>query len=282
MLKLDLDDQDDIINFFGIIKNEYIKHYFRVIFIIILLFVIYIIVQTLSYQLLSFERRFFLGQIVIWILFLIYLIIHFFQLSWSKFSPTLVNFLKRELHNVDFEFENKYKIKISFFLFNSFTIIIFVFGNIMIYYINNDFTTSLIIRLITIYIFSSTIIPILLGVLHDKFFVKLKAAYFVQIDLQFRLIKHKEVESNMIRINMTSNKLCPKSNQTGFNLHKEISEKRWLPIKRRLISPMLQKRSYLYFQEYSTLINFKEHFLNIVSAIREWDVIHEAMIRNIQ
>lgn len=243
------------------------------------MFVIYIIVQVLSYQLLSFDRRSFLDQTVIWISFLIYLAIYFFQLSSSKFSPTLVNFLKRELSNIDFEIQKKYKTGINFFLFTSFTIIIFVFVNILIYFPSNDFTTSLAIRLITIYIFSSILIPILRGILHDKFFVKLKTPYYVQIDLQFRLIKHKEVESKMIRIYMTSNKLCLKSNQLEFNLHKEISEKRWLPIKRRLISPTLQRRSYLYFHEYSTLINFKENFLNIVSAIREWDISHESMIK---
>ena len=236
------------------------------------MFLIYIIVQTLSYHLLPFDWGFLLNSIVIWIPFLIYLTIHFFQLTIAKFSPTLVNFLKRELYNVDFEIKKKYKTGISFFLFNSLTILIFLLVNIMMYYSTNDFTTSLIIRLFTIYIFSSIIIPSLLGVLHDKFFVKLKTPYFVQIDLQFRLIKHKEVESKMIRINMTSNKLCSKSNRLGVNLHKEISEKRWLPIKRRLISPAFQRRSYLYFHEYSTPINIKEHFLNLVSAIREWDL----------
>ena len=84
-------------------QKEYFRHFYKVNFLIILLFVIYIIVQNLSYHFLPFDWGFLLHSIVIWILFLIYLTIHFFQLSTAKFSPTLVNFLKRELSNVVFE-----------------------------------------------------------------------------------------------------------------------------------------------------------------------------------
>jgi len=269
---VDLEDKDNILEFFGIIRKEYFRHFFKVNFLIIFLFVIYIVVQTLSNHFLPYDWGFILNSVVIWILFLIYLVIHFFQLSTTKFSPTVVNFLKRELFKVDFEIQKKYKTEESFFLFNSFSILIFLLFNFMMYYSNNEFTTSLIIRLITIYIFSSIIIPSVLGVLHDKFLVKLKNQYFIKIDLQFKLIKHKEVESKMIRIYMTSNRLCLKSNRRGFILHKEISAKRWLPKKRNLISLAIYRRSYLQFHEFSTFINIKEHFLNLVSAIREWDL----------
>ncbi len=61
--------------------------------------------------------------------------------------------------------------------------------------------------------------------------IKLKSPYRVRIDLQCKLIKRKEVESQMIRICMTSNKLWSKSSDSGTKIHKEISEKRWLPRK---------------------------------------------------
>ncbi len=214
---------------------------------------------------------------IIWILIFLYLVIHFFQLSYIKFSPTLINFLRSEMHNLGFEIQHKYKTGLFFFLFNSFSILILVIINIGVYYSTTYFTTSLIIRLITIYIFSGITIPILRGILHDKFIVKLKAPYFIQIDLQFKLIKHKEVESQMIRVYMASNKLCLKSNQAGSNFLKEISEKKWLPRKRHLIFQTLQLNRSLYLHEYSTPINFKEHFLNIVSAIREWDVTYKTL-----
>lgn len=217
------------------------------------------------------NTRAFLDQLVMWILISLNFLIHFFHLSYRKFSPTLIHYLKRELHNLGFEIHHKFKTGLFFFLFNSLSVIILVSINIGFYYSTNDLATLLISRLFVIYIFSSITIPILRGILHDKFLINLKTPYFVQINFQFKLIKHKEVESQMVRIYMTSNKLCSKPNQTGFNIHKEISERRWLPRKRKLIFRTLHLSPNLYFHEYSTPINFKEHFLNIVSAIREWD-----------
>ena len=115
-------------------------------------------------------------------------------------------------------------------------------------------------------------IPILRGVLHDNLIVELRRPYFIQLEIQIKLIKRKEIESQMVRIYMTSNKLGSKSDQKGFNLHEEISEKKWLPRKGRFAFPTFLYSPHLYFREYSTPINFKEHFLNLVSAIREWDI----------
>ena len=77
----------------------------------------------------------------------------------------------------------------------------------------------------------------------------------------------------MVKIFMTSNKLGPKTDQSGLELYNKIIENRWLQRKdNRNISYFISK-NYLFFHEYSNLINFKEHILNIVSAIREWDII---------
>ena len=51
-----------------------------------------------------------------------------------------------------------------------------------------------------------------------------------------------------------------------------MPKKSMLPKKSRLITPKFQLIQYLHFQDNSSFINFKEHFLNIVSAIREWDI----------
>jgi len=128
---------------------------------VIVFFIISIIYYILSYQLFISNLRFVSDQIVAWLLFLIYLSIHFFQLTTFKFSPTIVNFLNRELNNMDFEIHKKYKTGLSFFLFNSFTVIIFIFINLVVILSNDYFITSLIIRLIIVYIFSSITIPIL-------------------------------------------------------------------------------------------------------------------------
>jgi len=70
---------------------------------------------------------------------------------------------------------------------------------------------------------------------------------------------------------MNSIKLCLRSNVSGGKTHKEISEKRWLLRKGRSTDLTYHLRKYLCFHEYSTPANFREHFLNIVSALRDWD-----------
>ena len=284
LAELNFESKDSISKSLSIVKNEYLKNLYKVYFFLILLFVIFIIYHSLSSQLLKLaigqiptivEKIQILDQIVTWILFSLYISIYFFQLSFVRFSPSLVNFLKMELIKLDLEILKKYKIELRFFLFIIFSIIAFILINIGIYFYNNSTATFLIVRIIIIFIISSISIPILRGVLHDKFVVKLKNHYFVQFELQFRLIRSKELESQMIKVYMSSNKLCLKSEQYGLNLYKEISEKKWLPKKGRLIFPMFYFNPSLHFHEYSTLINFKDHFVNIVSAIREWDVSYK-------
>ena len=268
-LNLESNDQDS--NFFTIIKTEYLKNLFKEYFLVIILIGLYTIYQLFMIPYEQTIAKYLSDQIVFWFLILLFLLVHFLLLSYNRFSPTLVRFLERELHILGFEMLRKYKTGLSFFLFNSFSIIFFIVMNIGISYSLDYVVISLNIRLLLIYIFSSITIPILRGILHDKFIIKLKSPYFVQFDLQCKLIKRREVESHMIRIYMNSNKLCSKSNESGFKIHKEISEKRWLPRKGRFTFSTYRLGLYLYFHEYSTLINFKEHFINIVSAIREWD-----------
>jgi hypothetical protein len=127
-------------------------------------------------------------------------------------------------------------------------------------------------RLLIVYIFIGITIPVLRGKLHDIFVIYLRNSYFVQIELDLKLIKHKEVESQMVKIFMTSNKLGQKSDQSGFALYSEICDKRWLQRMDKRLLPRFLSRNNLFFHENATLINFKEHLLNIISAVREWDI----------
>lgn len=258
-------------NFFTIIKTEYLKNLLKIYFMIIILISSYTAYQLFMIPYNQTNTKNLPDQIVLWFLFFIYLLLHFFLLSYKRFSPTLVKFIQKELHILGFEMSRKFKFGLNFYLFNSLSILFFFFMNIGISYSFDYQIISLNIRLVLIFIFSSISIPILRGVLHDKYVIKLKSPYYVQFDLQCKLIKRREVESQMIRIFMTSNKLCSKSNVSRFKIHKEISEKRWLPRNGRFTRSTYYLRKYLYFHEYSTPINFKESFLNIVSAMREWD-----------
>lgn len=269
---LDYGNSEKKSKFLSLIKKEYINRVYKIITWLIILFLIYSIYYTLSYRFLIFEVRIFLNQIVAGIIIVAFLIMHFFQLTSSKFSPSLVNFLYSELQNLDFEIKKKYKLGLTFFLFSSLTIILFSLTNIFVQSSPHYFISSLTIRLMLIFTFSSTLIPLIAGVFHDQFIVKLKSPYFIKIDLRIKFIKHLEAEAHMIRILMTSSKLSLRSNKSGFRIYKEISDKRWLPKKSRLLIPKFQLTQYLHFQDNSSLINFKEHFLNIVSAMREWDI----------
>lgn len=276
--ELNFENKDDSLKFYRLIQKEYINSLYRVSFQIIIVFVIYFIYYNPPISFLIPDIRIFLDQIVGWILISIYLIIHFFKLTSFKFCPTLVNFLKNELNNLDFEMQKKYKTGFGFFLFNGFTVLIFLLISPEVYLFNfsiNYFITSLIIRLFIFYIFLSITIPIIRGVLHDRYLVKLKNNYFVQLNLKIKLIKHIEAETQMIGIYMSSNKLGLKSEQYGYNIYKKISEKRWLPKRGKNVFSATHFSSYLQFHEYSTPINFKEHFLNIVSAIKEWDMLYK-------
>lgn len=267
--EIDFKNNENIATFFSNVKKEYFRNLFKILILLVFLSLIYIIYYTLFPHSSFPNVRFLLFS---WGFFLFYLYIYFFQLTSIKFSPTLIKFLNKELSILDFQVQRKYKTGLFFSLFNSLTIVIFILIIILINFSTNDIVISLILRLILVYFFSSILIPILRGILHDKFIIKLKAPYFIQIELQFKLIKHMEVESQMIRIYMTSNKLGKKSDQQISNSFLEISNKRWLPRKGRLKLPNFLSNSNLYFYEYSTIINFKEHFLNLVSAVREWDI----------
>ena len=268
---LDSENSDYDAHFFTIIKTEYLKNLLKIYFLVIILIGLYTIFQFFMIPYEQTSAKYLSDQIVFWFLFFLFLLIHFFLLSYNRFSPTLVNFLKKELHVLGFEMLRKYKTGLSFFFFNSFSIIFFILMNIGMSYSLDYVIVSLNIRLLLIYLFLSVTIPILRGILHDKYIIKLKSPYYVRFDLQCKLIKHKEAESHMIRIYMTSNKLSSKSYESGFKIYKDISEKRWLPKKGRTIYQPFQSKKYLNFHEYSTPINFKEHLLNIISAIRDWD-----------
>ncbi len=270
--EINFENNENATQFFTLIKTEYLKNLYQTYFWLIILVIVYVVYVLFTSPFNHTIIKFIADQVIIWILFSFYLFIHFFNLSYVRFTPTIMSFLEKELRLLDYKIQRKYMIKLSNFLFTCFSIIVFTFLTIGIYYSSNNNVISLIMRLLIVYIFTSITIPVLRGRLHDLFLVNLRNSYFVRIELQLKLIKHKEVESQMVKIFMTSNKLGPKSDQSGHALYNKISENRWLQRRDNRILPRFISRNYLFFHEYATLINFKEHFINIVSAIREWDI----------
>lgn len=271
--EINFENNENATQFFTLIKTEYLKNLYQTYFWLIILIMMYVVYLLFITPFNHTIIKFIADQVIIWILFSFYLFIHFFNLSYVRFTPTIINFLENELRMLDYKIQRKYKIRPSNFLFTCFSIIVFTFLTISIYYYsNNNNVISLIMRLLIVYIFIGITIPVLRGRLHDIFLVNLRNSYFVRIELQLKLIKHKEVESQMVKIFMTSNNLGPKADQSGYALYNKISEKRWLQRRDNRILSRVISRNYLFFHEYATLINFKEHVMNIVSAIREWDI----------
>ena len=270
--EIDLENNENTAQFFTLIKTEYLKNLYKIYFWLIILVIMYAVYQFFTIPFNQTVTIFIANQVIMCVLFSFYLLIQFFSLTYTRFTPTIINFLEKELSMLDYKIQRKYKIRLSNYLFASISIFVFVFVIIGIYYYSNNIVISLIMRLLIVFIFTGITIPVLRGRLHDIFLVNLKNSYFVQIELQLKLIKRKEVESQMVKIFMTSNKLSPKADQSGHALYNKISEKRWLQRKDNRNLPHFMSRNYLYFHEYATLINFKEHFLNIVSAIRKWDI----------
>ncbi|MFW9969110.1 MAG: hypothetical protein ACFFDF_02840 [Candidatus Odinarchaeota archaeon] len=269
---LNYEDENSITSFFSQIKTEYLKSLSKVYILLMILIITYILHQILIDLYEQIELRNILMQIVTSIFFSAYLFFQYFLLSFTRFSPTLIGFLRKELDFLGFKPLRKFKLGFNFAVFIFASILILIFINIELFFSANNFVTSLIIRLIIIYMIIGVSFPIVRGILHDRLVVKLRDSYSIQLEMQIKLIKRKEIESQMVRIYMTSNKLGHKSNQDEYDLHKLISEQKWLPRKGKFNFKNLIYNSPLYLREYSTPLNFKEHFLNLASAIREWDI----------
>jgi len=280
--EINFENEKSTTEFINIIRSEYFKKRYRAFLYIIAVCIIYPIYLLFSYQINTDNKSYFLDlqqinlidQVITWIFFciILYLIFQFFKLAHQNFSPTFVNFIKMELNNLGFEIQRGYKTGLYFFIFNTIFIIIFILIKIGVSYSYNYIIDILIFGVILLDIFLSIAFPIIWGILHDKFMVKLKKKYYIQFDFRYKCIKSKKFESPNIAIFMTSNRLCSKLNRVGIKLYKNISETRWLPKKSKFFSFLFNFSPFLYFHEYSTPLNFQKQFLNIVLALREWDI----------
>ncbi|GAH21448.1 unnamed protein product, partial [marine sediment metagenome] len=68
---------------------------------------------------------------------------------------------------------------------------------------------------------------------------------------------------------MVSNQLCSKIDTKGGGLYEETIKKRSLPR-----GKVFKDDNFLYFNEISTPLNFQRKFLNIISALQDWDILY--------
>ena len=175
-------------DFFNRIKKEYIRGLIKVYAWLLILVVLYITHQFFINLYDQNYLKIIFIQINTSSIFIIYLIFQLLSLTYSKFSPSLVNFLKNELSFLGFNFYKKLKIGFAHILFLIVSIISLGIINLLFFIFQNDFINSMIIRLIIIFMLLGVSVPILRGQLNEKFISKLKSPYFIEIEIQIILI----------------------------------------------------------------------------------------------
>jgi len=270
---LNFESNKDIVQSLQLIKKEYIRNSIKVYFSLISIggayFIYFIFLLLISPVI---PNTLILDQIIAWSFFILYLLFHFFILSFIRFSPSLIQYLKYEINNMGFELKKKYKISAKFFLFNGLSISVFLISYLSVIYMEDFSLKIFIIRFLIIYIFISITYPITRGLMHDRFIVKLTKGYYIQFHLQFRIIKPKGLEPQSIRIFLSSNRLGYKFNNEKKIIYNNIAETRWLPKNGRKILPIFSLNPCLYFHEFAIPINLQTQLYNLVGAIRDWDL----------
>lgn len=275
---LNFENNENTLKSLQVIRKEYKRNSIKVYLSLISLAGAYLIYFIFNYSspFMSYKpppyNPFIVEQIAVWSFFTLYLLFHFFILSCIRFSPSLIRYLKNEVNYMGFELKKKYKISLSFFLFHSFSILVFLISYLIIIYLEDFWLKIIAIRFLIIFIFIYIPYPIIRGLMHDRFIVKLTKGHYIKLHLQFRIIKPKGLEPQSIRIFLSSNRLCFKFNNEKKKIYNSIIESEWLPKNEGKIFPRLSLNPYLYFHEFAIPINFQTQFINLVGAIRDWDL----------
>jgi len=204
-----------------------------------------------------------------------FLIVFLLRILYLKITPSLKKFLKQEFKYMGFEIKRRYDSGVIFLALNIISIALLVNLDFNLIQFDESIKSIFIKYTIVIYLFFSLILPIIYGILNDKFSIKLKQKYVILFDFQYNFIKRKPYDPNLLGIYLTSSRLCSRFNKSGRSVFTKISQVRWLPRKRKLISSA-SISPFLHFHEYSAPINVQNQFLNIALALKEWDSYYES------
>lgn len=191
--------------------------------------------------------------------------------TYRKTSPSLISFLINELDPLGFKVKMKYHhlFQISFILIIYSAFIIFIEIGFSVFL--DNLAITLLLRFFSMYMFVLLIIPIITGKLNDHLVVYLPSGYQIAIYLKINLFKHKYLDFNQIKILLKSNVLFSGKSAQKQELFRDICEKRRLKKPTGSTKNIFKFQTKYYFNEKSTIINYKNQLINIVSAIREWD-----------
>lgn len=267
MKSLNLDDKNSVLQFLKHINRQR-KNYQYKIFIkfFISLIVIYQIFRYLfDFLEILFQDYFYISVLAIWILLIIMFFVYYlFFRSNVKLSSSLLKFIEMIIEPLDFKLSRSYKYIFYYIFFNSISIVLMT----MLFAFQIPFP-AFIYQFFLIFILSCLIIPIIYGSKNDKYFIKLKKRYFIQLNFRGKTLKIDGKKIPTIGIFMISNRFCTIWNKNGTSLINNISHENWLPKRGRF--QIFFFSIFRYLREYATILNFEDRFINLTLAIKEWD-----------
>ena len=267
----DIDETDqDTLYLIANIKEEFVKKLLKKCLIFGIIGIL--LVTSLFLRVYLLNNVFQVIPILINIFIAIFFVIEYITLfTYRKISPSLFSFLTHELDPLRYKVEMNYHHKLQNTLIFTPYFMFILLINIRSSFFVNDLVISVLLRIFIMYIFILLIIPIITGRLNDHLVVYLPSDYCVFVFSKIDLFKHRFLDSNVIKIHMKSCPLFSGKNAHKLAIFREINEKRRL--KKSDISERkgFKLKPKYYFNEKSTIINYKDRFINIVSAIREWD-----------
>lgn len=198
---------------------------------------------------------------------IVYSIFLWIRINLFNFSPLLIKFLKQEINILDFKVRKRF---FSKYLFISSNVILMILI-ILTYYQLISFNDLVIIMLMNILLTSM----ILISLFSDKVVVDVKDDYYIRFDF-----KYQRKEDGILKIYLSSNRLTRKNNFQKGELYKKIAQERWLPKKGRFKTFYPKLNPFYHFYEFANPINLKNQFLNLILALKKWDMDKDVILQN--
>jgi len=280
---LDFENEENTFKSIEVIQKEFLKKTVKTVLYILIVLAVYIMYSLITIRPELFENTFirlinrscFSNITIEWILFSTstFLFVYFLKISYLKYTPSLISFIKNESKNLGFDFKKEFNSGQIFLLLNSVSISILIYIDLGWIKFEDGLVSGFFIFIISAYLTLSLILPIFWALFDDKFIIQLKDDFYILFDFHFKIGKPKKDGSNLVGIRLTSNRLSTKNDKCGRIIHSKIAKRRWLS--RRKISKF---NPYLHFYEFSTPLNFQKQFLNMALALTEWQIYYGSRI----
>ena len=265
----DIDETDqDSLHLIANIKDEFVKKLLKKCLILGIIGIL--LVTSLFLRVYLLNDVFQVINTLINIFLAVFFVIEYL-FTYRNISPSLISFLTHELDPLGYKVEMSYHHKLQNILIFTPYFIFILLINIRSSFFTNDLVISVLLRIFIMYIFSLLIIPIITGRLNDHLAIYLPSNYHISVFLKISLFKHRFLDSNIITVHMKSNLLFSGENGRKQEIFRDITERRRLKKSSILERKLFKYKPKYYFNEISTIINYKDRFVNIVSAVREWD-----------